>query len=184
VLADGQGRAEPDGPRPGRQQQDLLPLAQDGKEQVALGGARQVEGAHQPAAAHVRDQAGEPGGKLVELGEEPGADRRAPVEKQATSCGRSRNAASAWRSARCSAASVSARCPASGNLTAGTSTRGQPNTGKRSVFTGSVLVSESVYPLRPWNARVRCSTCVPSRGERPRASLCRLFQSKAHFSAF
>ena len=64
--------------------------------------------------------------------------------KQAMSWGCSRNAASAWPIARCSAAVTSARCSVSGKVMAGTSIRGHPNTGKRSVFTGSVLVSESV----------------------------------------
>ena len=82
--------------------------------------------------------------------------------KQAISRGWSRNAASAWLSARCSAAATSARCSLSGNVTAGTSIRGQSNTGKRSVFTASVLVSDSVYPLRPWNARVRWMAFIPS----------------------
>jgi hypothetical protein len=39
---------------------------------------------------------------------------------------------------------TSSRCSLSGKVIAGTSIRGQPNTGKRSVFTGSVLVRESV----------------------------------------
>ena len=62
--------------------------------------------------------------------------------KQAMSCGCAANAASAWASARCSAR----RRPATsiGKWIAGTSMRGQSNFGKRSVFTGSVLVSDSV----------------------------------------
>src|SRR6266576_3586921 len=46
--ADRQRRAEPDGPRAARQQQDLLLLPHDRQEGVAFRGARQVEGAHQP----------------------------------------------------------------------------------------------------------------------------------------
>ena len=90
----------------------------------------------------------------------------------------------AWARARASACSTSARWSASGNLTAGTSILGQSNFGNRSVLAGSVLVSDRVYPDRPWNARVRCSTLPPSRGDRPAASLRRLFQSNAVFSAF
>src|SRR5580704_16613717 len=80
VLGDGQGRTETDGPRPGRQQQDPLPLPQDGQQRVALGGARQVEGAHQPASADIRDQAGEAGGQLLQLAQEPVAGGGGLVE--------------------------------------------------------------------------------------------------------
>ena len=67
---------------------------------------------------------------------------------------------------------------------AGTSMRGQSNVGNSAVLRGSVLVSDSVYPLRPWKALRRCSTFVPSSAGRPCAALCRRFQSNAVFSAF
>ena len=47
--------------------------------------------------------------------------------------------------------------------------RGQSNFGNRATLTGSVLVSDIVYPLRPWNAPPRCSTLVPRAGSMPRA---------------
>ena len=49
----------------------------------------------------------------------------------------------------------------SGKWMAGTSMRGQSNVGNSAVLRGSVLVSDSVYPLRPWKACRRCSTCRP-----------------------
>jgi len=65
--------------------------------------------------------------------------------KQAMSCGCAAKAASACASARRSASATAATAASSyGKWIAGTSMRGQSNFGKRSVFTGSVLVSESV----------------------------------------
>jgi len=52
--------------------------------------------------------------------------------------------ARACASARSSASRTCPRCSASGNRIAGESIRGQSKVGNRAVFTGSVLVSESV----------------------------------------
>ncbi len=99
--------------------------------------------------------------------------------KQAMSCGYASKAARACRSDSCSSATISTP-----GATTGASIRGQSNFGKRATLLGSVLVSDMVYPLRPWKAPRRCSTRVPSAGSIPRDSPSRLFQSNATLSAF
>ena len=49
---------------------------------------------------------------------------------------------------------------------------------------GSVLVSDSVYPERPWNASQKWMTCVPISFFAPRAKFFLTFQSNAALSAF
>src|SRR5215471_9222575 len=81
LCGDRQRWPEPDRPRAARQQQDLLLLAQDPQQGVAFRGARQVEGAHQPAPPDVRDQPGETAAQLLQLHEEPGTGGRHLAEQ-------------------------------------------------------------------------------------------------------
>src|SRR6185436_10661968 len=92
--------------------------------------------------------------QFAHRGEELGRKCRSPPSpwigsamKQAMSWGLASKAARACRSDSASTASMSA----SGRMN-GASMRGQSNLGNRATLFGSVLVNDSVYPLRPWKA--------------------------------
>ncbi len=95
--------------------------------------------------------------------------------------GSASNAASISSIVFCSFASIPAS--SSPGSMYGDETRGQSSFGKYSVFVGSVFVTLSVYPLRPWNASWKCRILSPPPSI-PAARFFRTFQSNAAFMAF
>ena len=94
-------------------------------------------------------------------------------------------AASISATALASAASTSAMWSSRGKTILGLEIRGQSNFGNMAVLRGSaVLVSERVYPERPWNDCRKWITLEPNSPLSPRDWLRRTFQSKAALRAF